>query len=126
MRNQIKEKGINKKTPGCSLMELDGDIYEFFAEDNANPYSKDIYCATEDMMRLIKSARYEPDMAIAFGLIRTSPGTTIRIYKNLRVCKDCHNATEMISKVYGREVIVRDRNHFHHFKEGSCSCNDYW
>jgi hypothetical protein len=32
-------------------------------------------------------------LAIAFGLINTSPGTPIRITKNLRVCGDCHNAT---------------------------------
>ncbi|MQL86328.1 hypothetical protein Taro_018846 [Colocasia esculenta] len=25
-----------------------------------------------------------------------------------------------------REIVVRDRNRFHHFKDGSCSCNDYW
>jgi hypothetical protein len=24
------------------------------------------------------------------------------------------------------EIIVRDRIRFHHFKDGSCSCKDYW
>ncbi|WCJ35049.1 Pentatricopeptide repeat (PPR) superfamily protein [Euphorbia peplus] len=71
-------------------------------------------------------AHHSEKLAIAFGLLKTSPGTTIRISKNLRVCTDCHNATKIICKVYNREIIVRDRNRFHHFKDGSCSCNDYW
>ncbi|KAA8540764.1 hypothetical protein F0562_024317 [Nyssa sinensis] len=148
VRSQMKEKGI-KKMPGCSMIELDGVIHEFFAEDNVHPQSEEIYNAIENMMQRIKLAGYMPNiaearldaeeddkeasvshhsekLAIAFGLIRTSPGTTIRISKNLRVCTDCHNATKMISKVFHREIVVRDRNRFHHFKDGSCSCNDYW
>ncbi len=65
-------------------------------------------------------------LAIGFGLIRTPPGTRIHVFKNLRVCGDCHNATKLISKLVGREIIVRDGNRFHHFKDGKCSCNDYW
>ncbi|KAK0586765.1 hypothetical protein LWI29_011913 [Acer saccharum] len=148
VRNQMREKGI-KKTPGCSLIELDGEIYEFFAEDSVSPHSKEVYNAAEKMIKKIKSAGYKPNaadarldaeeddkeasvahhsekLAIALGLIKTRPGTTIRISKNLRVCSDCHNATKIISKVFSREIIVRDRNRFHHFKDGSCSCNDYW
>lgn len=148
VRNQMREQGI-KKTPGCSLIELDGETYEFLAEDSTCPHFKEVYNATENMMKRIKSAGYVPNsadarldteeddkeasvahhsekLAIAFGLIRTSPGTTIRISKNLRVCTDCHNATKIISKVFNREIVVRDRTRFHHFKEGSCSCNDYW
>ncbi|KAF6157489.1 hypothetical protein GIB67_004427 [Kingdonia uniflora] len=148
VRRQMKEKGI-KKSPGCTLIEIDGAIHEFLAEHSAHPQSKEIYRAVENMMKRIKSVGYVPDvtearldaeeddkeaavshhsekLAIAFGLINTSPGTTIRISKNLRVCSDCHTATKLISKVYNREIIVRDRNRFHHFKGGSCSCNDYW
>ncbi|XP_008239334.1 PREDICTED: pentatricopeptide repeat-containing protein At1g08070, chloroplastic-like [Prunus mume] len=148
VRNQMREKGI-EKAPGCSLIELDGVIYEFFAEDKACPHLEEVYNATHDMMKRIKEAGYVPytadarldaeeddkeasvshhseKLAIAFGLIRTLPGTTLRISKNLRVCTDCHNATKMISKVFNRQIVVRDWNRFHHFKEGSCSCNDYW
>lgn len=32
-------------------------------------------------------------LAIAFGLISTSPGTLFRITRNLRVCSDCHAAS---------------------------------
>jgi hypothetical protein len=65
-------------------------------------------------------------LAIAFGLINTPPDTIIRITKNLRACGDCHNATKFISKIVGRSIIVRDTNRFHHFKDGVCSCGDYW
>lgn len=148
VRGRMKEKGI-KKTPGCSLIELDGVIHEFFAEDNVHSESEEIYNAIEDMMKQIKSAGYVPNtaearldaeeddkessvshhsekLAIAFGLVKSPPGATIRITKNLRVCTDCHNATKVVSKVFNREIVVRDRTRFHHFKEGSCSCNDYW
>lgn len=50
--NQMREQGI-KKTPGCSLIELDGEIYEFLAEDNMCPYFKEVYDATENMMKRI-------------------------------------------------------------------------
>ncbi|WCJ36138.1 Pentatricopeptide repeat (PPR) superfamily protein [Euphorbia peplus] len=146
-RSQIKEKGI-KRTPGCSLIEVEGKMYEFLAEENGD-HMKEVYRETEEMIERIKLAGYAPNLedsrldaeeddketavahhseklAIAFGLLKTPPGTTIRISKNLRVCTDCHNATKIICEVYNREIIVRDRNRFHHFKDGSCSCNDYW
>ncbi|XP_021901560.1 pentatricopeptide repeat-containing protein At3g57430, chloroplastic-like, partial [Carica papaya] len=65
-------------------------------------------------------------LAIAFGILNTPPGTTIRVSKNLRVCNDCHVAVKFISKITDREIILRDVRRFHHFRNGSCSCNDYW
>jgi predicted component of type VI protein secretion system len=65
-------------------------------------------------------------LAIAFGIINTPSRTPLHIYKNLRVCGDCHNATKYISKITEREIIVRDSNRFHHFKDGHCSCGDFW
>ncbi|RYR21918.1 hypothetical protein Ahy_B03g067212 isoform B [Arachis hypogaea] len=65
-------------------------------------------------------------LALAFALINTNPGVTIRITKNLRVCGDCHTVMKMISKLTGREIIMRDITRFHHFRDGRCSCGDYW
>ena len=65
-------------------------------------------------------------LAIAFGLMSTPIGTPIHIFKNLRVCGDCHIATKFISKTCEQEIMVRDVNRFHHFKDGFCSCGDYW
>jgi len=148
IRKEMKDRGI-EKTPGCSLIELDGVVFEFFAEDSDHPQLREIYQKVEEMIDRIKMAGYIPNtadvrlevdeyekevsvshhsekLAIAFGLMKLDPGATIRLSKNLRVCTDCHSATKLISKVYNREIVVRDRNRFHHFKDGTCSCNDYW
>ncbi|RYR17283.1 hypothetical protein Ahy_B03g062047 isoform E [Arachis hypogaea] len=50
----------------------------------------------------------------------------IRVMKNLRVCSDCHVAIKYISEIKNLEIIVRDASRFHHFKDGTCSCGDYW
>ncbi|PIA46804.1 hypothetical protein AQUCO_01500386v1 [Aquilegia coerulea] len=65
-------------------------------------------------------------LAIAYGLISTPARTPLRIIKNLRICGDCHNAIKIMAKIVGRELIVRDNKRFHHFKDGKCSCGDYW
>lgn len=65
-------------------------------------------------------------LVIAFGLLKTSRGTVIRIVKNLRMCEDRRSAIKYISVISNREIIVRDKLRFHHFMNGSCSCLDYW
>jgi hypothetical protein len=40
--------------------------------------------------------------------------------------RDCHNTIKFISKVVMWEIIVRDANRFHHFKDELCSCGYYW
>jgi ribosomal protein L31 len=50
----------------------------------------------------------------------------IRVYKNLRVCSDCHEFFKGLSSVVGRTLVVRDANRFHRFQDGACSCKDYW
>ncbi|KAM6567771.1 hypothetical protein CsatA_026899 [Cannabis sativa] len=51
---------------------------------------------------------------------------TIRIFKNLRVCGDCHVFIKGLSKVLKVVFLVRDANRFHKFEDGICSCGDYW
>ncbi|KAK7271806.1 hypothetical protein RJT34_28014 [Clitoria ternatea] len=65
-------------------------------------------------------------LALCFGLITTAPGSPLYIFKNLRICQDCHSAIKIASDIYKREIVVRDRHRFHSFKQGSCSCSDYW
>ena len=89
------------------------------------PDPDSIHDVEEDVKKQLLSSHSER-LAIAFGLLNTSPGTTLHIRKNLRVCGDCHDTTKYISLVTGREIIVRDLRRFHHFKNGSCSCGDYW
>lgn len=63
--------------------------------------------------------------AIAFGLISTYHGSPIRIVKN-KLCADCHTALKVILKIIGQEIIVRDANYFHFYKEGFFFCRSYW
>lgn len=148
IREVMDKKGM-KKIPGSTMIELDNEIYEFVAGDKSHRQCKEIYEMMDEMGRELKRAgyasttsevlldideedkedslnRHSEKLAIAFALINTQPGTPIRIVKNLRVCNDCHSATKFISKIYNREIVVRDRNRFHHFKEGLCSCKDFW
>ncbi|VVA91775.1 unnamed protein product [Arabis nemorensis] len=69
---------------------------------------------------------YGEKLAITYGLIKTSEGTTLRVYKNLKICVDSHNAAKLISKVMERKIVVWDNKRFHHFKNEFCSCGDYW
>ncbi|XP_065867354.1 pentatricopeptide repeat-containing protein At1g11290, chloroplastic [Euphorbia lathyris] len=147
VRNAMQKKGL-QKTPGCSLVELRNEVHSFYSGSTSHPQSKRIYAFLETLVDRMKAAGYVPDtnsihdveddvkeqllnthsekLAIAFGLLNTRSGTTIHIRKNLRVCGDCHSATKYISLVTGREIIVRDMHRFHHFKNGVCSCGDYW
>eukprot|EP01018_Ginkgo_biloba_P030315 Gb_23089 [translate_table: standard] len=148
VRKMMTDRGL-KKDPGYSWIEVNKRFHAFLGGDRSHPQSEKLYAMLENMAGQMKEAGYVPDtnfvlhdvekeeknyilcghsekLAIAFGLINTCPGTPIRITKNLRACGDCHNATKFISKITGREIIVRDANRFHHFKDGHCTCGDYW
>ncbi|MCD7449541.1 hypothetical protein HAX54_000381 [Datura stramonium] len=64
-------------------------------------------------------------LAIAYGLISTPARTPLRIIKNLRVCGDCPVPSRSCRGLLG-ELIVQGQQRFHHFKDGKCSCGDYW
>lgn len=65
-------------------------------------------------------------VAIAFGLINTSSSTGLQLVQSHRICLDCHNAIKLIALVTRREFTLRDASRFHRFKDGTCSCGDYW
>eukprot|EP01018_Ginkgo_biloba_P015752 Gb_28279 [translate_table: standard] len=148
VRIMMDKRGI-KKERGCSRIEIRNKVHAFLAGDRSHSQSDEIYAMLERLAEQMKEAGYVPDtncvlhdveeeqkedmlfhhsekLAIAFGIISTSPGTPIRIVKNLRVCGDCHTASKFISKIVGREIVMRDANRFHHFKDGLCSCGGYW
>ncbi|XVE62388.1 hypothetical protein DITRI_Ditri06bG0114600 [Diplodiscus trichospermus] len=148
IRKFIKARGL-KKDPACSWIEIERRLYVFQAGDKffeqfeevnkllvivSGLMAKEGYIADlryvlhdveEDEKRDMLCAHSER-LAIAFGLLNTKPGTPLRIMKNLRVCGDCHTVTKYISMIMQREILVRDANRFHIFKDGSCSCGDLW
>lgn len=148
VRLLMKNRDI-RKDPGCSWIEIDGAVHEFLVEDDSHPHVKEIRLMLGEISNKLQSIGYQPNtkhvllnvdeeakqsalfyhsekIAVAFGLISTSSQTPLRVVKNLRICDDCHSSIKMISKLYSRKIIVRDRKRFHHFEDGSCSCNDYW
>ncbi|XP_047045163.1 pentatricopeptide repeat-containing protein At4g14050, mitochondrial-like [Lolium rigidum] len=65
-------------------------------------------------------------LAVAFGILKSPPGSVIRVVKNLRVCEDCHTVMKLMSEIFQRKISVRDASRFHHFEDGKCSCSDFW
>ncbi|XVF56128.1 hypothetical protein PTKIN_Ptkin06aG0092100 [Pterospermum kingtungense] len=148
VRKMMKEKGM-KGVPGCTSIEIDGFVHEFVMGDWYHPEAKEIRQVLKDISERVTDSGHQPHisdvlhnvadeekgtylcehserLAIGYGLLKTKAPVPIRIVKNLRVCSDCHEVTKIISKIYGREIIVRDRIRFHKFVNGTCSCMDFW
>ncbi|CAN8245869.1 unnamed protein product [Cochlearia groenlandica] len=146
LRVKMKQKGTMKER-GSSWVVLRGQKHEFFSGDRPDCLS--VYKKLEFLRDKLKELGYVPDyrsalhdvedeqkeemlwhhserLAIAFALINTVEGGTMTVMKNLRVCEDCHTVIKLISRVVGREIVLRDPTRFHHFKDGMCSCGDYW
>ncbi|EPS67476.1 hypothetical protein M569_07298, partial [Genlisea aurea] len=150
IRSQMKSRGIVKE-PGRSWLEVKGTIHTFVSEDRMHPEAEAIFSKVDEMLVRIEGAGYSPDtsfvlhdidgdddgkkldlahhsekLAVAFGILRLPPEAPIRVYKNIRVCGDCHSAMKFVSDAYRRHIVLRDSNRFHHFRNGDCSCGDYW
>lgn len=148
VRALARRRGL-LKTPGWSSIEICDKVTVFFTGDKSHAQYEEIYGEVVILLAKMKEIGYVPDysfvlqdveddekehilashserLAIAFGIMSTEPKKALFIFKNLRVCGDCHNASKYISRITEREIVVRDSNRFHHFKEGNCSCGDYW
>jgi hypothetical protein len=148
LKELLKEDAL-EKVPGCSWIEVKKKLYSFGSMDNKNPQVEELQALIGEFVTQMENESYVPDtqsvlydieeeekerimlghsekLAVAFGLINSGRGEPIRITKNLRLCEDCHSVTKFISKFTEREIIVRDVNRFHHFRDGVCSCRDYW
>ncbi|GAA0158376.1 hypothetical protein LIER_15422 [Lithospermum erythrorhizon] len=149
VRKSLTEKKL-KKNPGWSMIEVDKVMYSFTAGAKQTVIDKEANTKLKEIMsKLMIEEGYVPEVgnalhdvedeekedsmtghsekrAVAFAIARLANKRPIRVIKNLRMCKDCHMFMKLISKVYKQELLVRDRSRFHNFKNGSCSCGDYW
>ncbi|XP_058112302.1 pentatricopeptide repeat-containing protein At1g15510, chloroplastic-like [Magnolia sinica] len=149
VRRLMIERGLSVD-PGCSWVEAKGAVHAFLSGDESHPQMNDIRAVLNGLYERMKTAGFDmPEnncmdeveaskeeifcghserLAVAFGLINTTPGMPIWVTKNLYMCSSCHNTIKLISKVVRREIAVRDSEQFHHFKDGTCSCGDegYW
>lgn len=148
VRRQMESYKIKKK-PACSWVKLKNQVGLFGMGDQTHPQTDEIYEKLGELKKMIKEAGYVPDtsyalqdtdeeqkehnlwnhserLALAFGLLNTPDGSPIRVFKNLRVCGDCHSFYKFVSGIISRKIILRDPYRFHHFSCGQCSCSDYW
>nr|AYM00565.1 pentatricopeptide repeat protein [Salvia miltiorrhiza] len=148
IRIQQKEMGF-KKRPGCSWIEVNGVVHGFVGGDWSHQELPKIYEKLEELVAEMKRLGYTAEsefvyhdveeeekekillyhsekLAVAYGIISLKPDKPIMVTKNLRVCGDCHTALKYITSITKREITVRDTVRFHHFKNGVCSCGDFW
>jgi pentatricopeptide repeat protein len=148
VREMMKKTGV-RKNRGKSWVELVGVIHQFKAGDRSHPETEAIYRVLEGLIKRIKLEGFtsvtelvlmdvseeekeenlnfhSEKLALAYGILKTSPGTEFTIFKNLRICHDCHCWIKVVSAVLNRVITVRDRIRFHRFERGLCSCGDYW
>ncbi|CAM8901081.1 unnamed protein product [Rhodiola kirilowii] len=148
VRDMMTERRV-KKEPGLSWIEIGSTVHSFVAGDHSHPKSHAIYQKLEEMLLKMEETVqtekpvmdsfglkidrkvtitncHSEKLAVACGLIYLPPSAPVRVMKNLRTCQDCHTTMKFISKLEKRELIIRDAIRFHRFREGLCSCNDYW
>jgi hypothetical protein len=148
MKKAMRDRGV-KKAPAYSWVEIKHKIHVFSANDKSHLQMGEIMRKIDMLVKQMEKEGYKPDtscvlhnvdeeikieslkyhserLAIAFALISTPEGSPILVMKNLRACTDCHAAIKLISKIVAREITVRDSSRFHHFRDGFCSCGDYW
>ncbi|KAL2499298.1 Pentatricopeptide repeat-containing protein [Abeliophyllum distichum] len=148
IRNTMRGMGL-MKNPGCSWIEIKNKVHMLLAGDKSLPQMTQIMNKLNELSMEMKKSGYLPHtdfvlqdveeqekehilcghsekLAVVFGILNTNEGSPLRVIKNLRICVDCHAVIKFISRFEKREIYVRDTNRFHHFKDGECSCGDYW
>nr|KYP42049.1 Putative pentatricopeptide repeat-containing protein At2g01510 family [Cajanus cajan] len=148
VKKAMRERGV-RKVPGYSWVEIKQKTHVFSANDKSHPQMKEITRKLDELEEKMEKQGYKPDsccalhdvdeevkleslkyhserIAIAFALISTLEGSPILVLKNLRACNNCYAAIKVISKIVNWEITVRDSRRFRHFRDGSCSCKDYW
>ncbi|KAF7808735.1 pentatricopeptide repeat-containing protein [Senna tora] len=148
LRQRMRKKGV-RKIAAYSSVEFNGDFHVFYGGDRSHPQSEIIYEKLDSLFKQMKSMGYNSKtnsvyhdveleekevmlsthsekLAIAFALINVGPEHPIRVVKNLRICDDCHTFSKFVSKISLRDIIMRDKIRFHHFRNGVCSCKDFW
>nr|GMC55921.1 pentatricopeptide repeat-containing protein At5g50390, chloroplastic [Ipomoea batatas] len=143
----LKRKGL-RMMPACTWIEIQKQQVVFYSADKHHAQTKEIYENLDNLMLEISKHGYVanertllPDvdeseqkllpyhserLAISFGLINTPSGSPLQLVQSHRICNDCHNAIKLIAMVTDREFVIKDDSRFHRFKNGRCSCGDYW
>ncbi|WVZ59324.1 hypothetical protein U9M48_009479 [Paspalum notatum var. saurae] len=133
-----------------SWITIKDKVYFFRANDKTHEQSDELYQLLENLLEKAKAIGYEPyqnaelsdseddeksaagplkhhseRLAVALGILQTPPGATVRVTKNITMCRDCHSSIKYFSLLANREIVVRDSKRLHKFKDGRCSCGDF-
>ncbi|KAL1202475.1 putative pentatricopeptide repeat-containing protein [Cardamine amara subsp. amara] len=147
-----KIKG-SKKEAGLSWVEIEREVHFFRSGEDSHPLTLRIQETLKEVERRMKeelgyvyglkqelhdiddeskeenlrahSEKLAIGLALASGGLNQK-GKTLRVFKNLRVCVDCHEFIKGLSKIMKIAFVVRDAVRFHSFQDGRCSCGDYW
>ncbi|KAJ4868232.1 Pentatricopeptide repeat-containing protein [Raphanus sativus] len=149
VRKLMRDRGV-KKELACSWIEVETQVHKFLVDDTSHPEAEAVYSYLQELGKEMRRLGYVPDtnfvlhdvesdghkqdmlithsekIAVAFGLMKLPPRRAIRVFKNLRTCGDCHNFFVYLSRVVQRDIVLRDRKRFHHFRNGECSCGNFW
>ncbi|KAJ8501151.1 hypothetical protein OPV22_011703 [Ensete ventricosum] len=150
VRKLMKDENIGS-IRDRSWISIKDKVYFFRANDRSHRQSSEMYALLESLLQKATSLGHVPyksvelsdkedeensvgsaaathhseRLAIAFGLINMTEGTTIRVVKNITMCRDCHNSVKFFSILTKREIILRDSKRLHRFRDGRCSCGDF-
>ncbi|GMI82555.1 hypothetical protein like AT1G19720 [Hibiscus trionum] len=130
---------------GQSWIEVRNRVHKFVTGDQSKPSSNLLYSWVQNITREVNvnghhggffieeeekeeiGGVHSEKLALAFALIGSpSSPKSIRIVKNARMCRSCHLTAKHVSLKFGCEIYLSDTKCFHHFKNGHCSCGDYW
>lgn len=143
----LKRKGL-RMLPACSWIEVRNQTHAFLSGDKHHAQIKKVVEKVDELVLKISKLGYEPEqnfllpdvdeheekiqtyhsekLAVAYGLLNTVKQTPLQIVQSHRICGDCHSVIKLIAMLTKREIVVRDASRFHHFRDGNCSCGDYW
>eukprot|EP00252_Welwitschia_mirabilis_P011357 TRINITY_DN2552_c0_g1_i2.p1 TRINITY_DN2552_c0_g1~~TRINITY_DN2552_c0_g1_i2.p1 ORF type:complete len:845 (-),score=122.30 TRINITY_DN2552_c0_g1_i2:110-2644(-) len=148
IRRRMKGLGI-WKTPAHSWMFCGRKIHHFMFRHRTHPQIEEIHGLLKELVSQARDLGYRPDtsfvthdvepyhkenflthhsakLVVAFGILNAPPGAPIKAFKNVCICGDCHTFIKYVSTLVKREIVIRDPGFLHRFKDGVCSCGDYW
>uniref|UniRef100_A0A7N2MGQ3 DYW domain-containing protein n=1 Tax=Quercus lobata TaxID=97700 RepID=A0A7N2MGQ3_QUELO len=95
----------------CNVV-LNDWIHTFLAGDQSHPHSEKIYEELDVLVEKMKELGYVPETGSALHDVEEDKEFHLAVH------------TKLISKIVELEIIIRDANCFHHFKNGLCSFGD--
>lgn len=131
VRDEMAARGIPDRT-SRTLLLAPSETLEFQSDDDR--YRTDCNLRNQHW-RLVQDLDHDPGdpdwlrselVAFAYAVNVLAPYDAIRLVTSAVMPPGAHDAVKRAAVVYRRDVYVRDPHRQHCFREGRCSCGDYW